>query len=102
MSREHTADECDGTCSRHMRERAGKQARDRRSAVSVSIISTALYLCDNGMVLCGRHLGASARATGRDISGQPIHRMTAMDKRQWVLEAGRPVRCEICECGGGS
>ncbi len=33
------------------------------------------YWTDNGRCLCFEHLGQSARATGRDISGQPIERI---------------------------
>lgn len=32
----------------------------------------AVYLTDNGRALCGEHLGQTAKATGRDISGQKI------------------------------
>ena len=37
------------------------------------------YFTDNGAVLCFDHLGASARYTGRDISGQPIERISVSD-----------------------
>lgn len=50
-----------------------------------------IYLTDNGRALCGEHLGASARFTGRDISGQEIYRVTPADVREWG-----PVCCETC------
>lgn len=34
--------------------------------------SDALYLCDNGACYCGEHAGATARYTGRDISGRRV------------------------------
>lgn len=63
-----------------------------------SIIPTALYFTDNGAVLCGEHLGASARFTLRDLSGQPIARVTPAD----VAEAAAlrvPLTCECCGRG---
>jgi hypothetical protein len=35
-----------------------------------------VYLTDGGACYCGEHLGASARFTGCDISGQPIMKVT--------------------------
>jgi hypothetical protein len=55
----------------------------------------ALYLVDNGAVLCGAHLGSSARYTGRDISGQAIHRLNVFDLCTAKSE-GWTVRCEVC------
>lgn len=51
----------------------------------------AVYLCDNGECLCGDHLGASARFTGRDISGQPILEITPD-----LLREVPTVACETC------
>jgi hypothetical protein len=45
--------------------------KERRFRVHES----ALYLVDNGACYCGAHLGASARHTGRDLSGQAIYRI---------------------------
>ena len=57
----------------------------------------AIYLCDNGAASCGLHLGASARYTGRDISGQRIHRVTAADVQYARDEMdGHIIRCEAC------
>lgn len=53
------------------------------------------YFTDNGAVLCGDHLGASAKYTGRDISGQPIERVTPEDVRD-AKAMGWEVQCEHC------
>jgi hypothetical protein len=55
------------------------------------IQDTMIYLTDNGRALCGAHLGVTARATGRDISGQEILPVTP----EMVAEFGA-VRCEHC------
>lgn len=49
-----------------------------------------IYIGDNGRVLCGKHSGAMARATGRDISGQPVMRAALESIRKYKL------RCEKC------
>jgi len=54
-----------------------------------------LYLTDNGRALCGAHLGASARFTGRDISGQKIQAVRAEDARAAKAE-GWAITCESC------
>jgi len=56
---------------------------------------TPLYLCDNGALLCENHLGATERVTGRDLSGQKIHRLTDAERAYMVREAGRG-ECETC------
>ena len=38
----------------------------------MKISTSALYSTDNGAIYCGEHLGCTAKATGRDISGQRI------------------------------
>jgi hypothetical protein len=60
-----------------------------------------LYFTDNGAILCGRHLGTSAAYTGRDISGQPIERVTPDDSAD-LLALGVPVGCECCRFLGAS
>jgi len=55
----------------------------------------ALYLGDNGRCLCADHLGHTARTTGHDLSGQPLHRVTAEERAAESL-AGAPMRCELC------
>lgn len=60
-----------------------------------------LYLTDNGCVLCGEHLGMSALYTGRDISGQPIQRVSLADVREFRLNY-RDIPDLSCEsCGKG-
>jgi len=56
-----------------------------------------LYSGDNGRLFCGAHAGQSAKYTGRDISGQRVHVVTADD----VAEARREYEVELaCErCG---
>jgi len=57
-----------------------------------------LYLADNGRCYCGEHLGATARSTGRDTSGQCVERLDARE----VLASGMPLdafRCEAPRCG---
>lgn len=56
---------------------------------------TNLYLVDNGACYCADHLGATAKATGRDISGQPIHKMTIDDIREMIAMGCEP-KCERC------
>ena len=59
------------------------------------MIEKPLYLTDNGALLCREHLGATARYTGRDISGQRIHRLTDAERAYMVRECGR-CECETC------
>lgn len=67
----------------------------------MTINDVAIYLTDNGRALCGRHLGATSRATGRDISGQPIHRLTDADQRYARQAFGAAIPCEQCAIDGG-
>jgi len=55
-----------------------------------------LYLGDNGQCLCGRHSGATARYTGRDLSGVPVTPST----RRLTREVGDTsvIRCEVPSC----
>ena len=59
------------------------------------ISESTIYLTDNGAALCGAHLGASARTTGRDISGQPIEPVTPEVARE-AQGMGYEVQCERC------
>ena len=56
------------------------------------LITTALYLGDNGRCFCGalRCAGMSAHFTGRDISGQRVYRPSKADARKAGLA------CEGC------
>ena len=55
-----------------------------------------LYLTDNGALYCHDHLGHTAKATGRDLSGQPIERLTEADHKALCRTYGRFVDCETC------
>lgn len=65
-------------------------------AVTFHVSHAALYFTDNGRIVCGRHLGASARATGRDISGQAIKEATLDEATRWLHEVGESMQCEDC------
>jgi hypothetical protein len=52
-----------------------------------------LFLVDNGGCLCGKHLGTTARFTGRDISGQRILKLTPA---LLASEPGFTPTCEMC------
>lgn len=60
------------------------------------VADDALYLTDNGRVVCGLHCGTSARYTGRDLSGQRIERVTEATARRWLAQVGEPIACEDC------
>lgn len=55
-----------------------------------------LYSCDNGAVYCGEHCGASARYSGRDISGQEVMVLTKQDVANARAAYGVTLRCETC------
>lgn len=55
-----------------------------------------IYLTDNGAALCGAHLGASARYTGRDLSGLPILPVTPDVVRESLAMDGGVPACERC------
>lgn len=59
-------------------------------------MQSSVYLTDNGRALCGAHLGASASITGRDISGQPIHKVTLADVEYCRSEGFPEMTCETC------
>lgn len=67
----------------------------------------ALYMGDNGRMFCGRHAGCSALYTGRDISGQPVLRLSAADQETLradladIIPASAPL-CEECREIGGA
>ena len=54
-----------------------------------------VFLTDNGRALCGEHLGATARLTGRDLSGQPILPVTGPALAECRAEGFLPC-CEAC------
>lgn len=55
-----------------------------------------IYLTDNGRALCRDHLGASARMTGRDLSGQRILALTPEDIDYCIQIEGWHPSCETC------
>lgn len=58
--------------------------------------SDALYIGDNGRAFCGEHAGTAALYTGRDLSGQPVMKVTEQDQKHAERTAGFRVRCEEC------
>lgn len=54
-----------------------------------------VFLTDNGRALCGAHLGATARLTGHDLSGQDILPVTGPVLTE-CMETGFTPRCESC------
>ena len=52
--------------------------RERRARKETALDPDAIYLGDNGRAFCGapRCAGMTAQATGRDLSGQRVHRLT--------------------------
>lgn len=64
----------------------------------VPATTAVLYFTDNGRVLCGQHLGSSARYTGRDLSGQLITRTTQEDAEDFRA-MGLTFACETCQHG---
>ena len=53
----------------------------------------AVYWADGGRRICARCAGASALYTGRDLSGQPVARVSAENVRDWPARFG-PLGCE--------
>lgn len=53
-----------------------------------------LYIADNGRLICSCCAGASAKYTGRDISGQRVARMTKSHAYEWVTMFDQPPQCE--------
>ena len=56
----------------------------------------AAYFTDNVALLCGEHLGATAKASGLDISGQRIQKVTPIDAVVAKREHGMDLKCETC------
>ncbi len=52
-----------------------------------------IYLGDNGAAYCGAHLGSTAKATGRDLSGQ---RLLAITPDIATDPDAEGIRCEQC------
>lgn len=60
----------------------------------MTIRDDVIYLGDNGRAYCGAHLGMTAKATGRDLSGQEIFPITqtVMDQEP----SSKHIACEHC------
>jgi hypothetical protein len=58
----------------------------------------AIYLGDNGRSMCddSHCAGATASLTGRDLSGQKLHKVTKADLDFWLEDVGEPWSCD---CG---
>ena len=60
------------------------------------ISESTIYFTDNGAALCGEHLGVTAKATGRDLSGQPIEPVTPELAAECESSYGYVPKCEQC------
>lgn len=56
-----------------------------------------LYLGDNGRITCGDCSGASARYTGRDLSGQRVEKISPQDSQTIAGLIGHMPICEVCQ-----
>lgn len=54
----------------------------------------AIYSADNGMRICLKCAGNSAKFTGRDISGQRVIRIPVAETVDWKAMFGRDLSCE--------
>ena len=54
-----------------------------------------VYLGDNGRAYCGQHLGCTAKASGRDLSGQRLMAVTP-EVAAIAAEDGWVPKCEQC------
>lgn len=60
------------------------------------LLDDELYLGDNGRCFCGKHAGASARYTGRDISGQEVLHLTKTVLERALRDDQPLPECETC------
>lgn len=57
----------------------------------------AIYIGDNGRSFCGEHAGATAKYTGRDLSGLEVFLVTPERALEYSrLSKGGRVTCETC------
>jgi len=54
----------------------------------------AIYISDNGRLICAKCAGTSALYTGRDISGQQVERLAVEDVAYFEDATRKPVTCE--------
>lgn len=64
-----------------------------------AIHSETIYLGDNGRAYCGDHLGATASATMRDLSGQQIEAVSPDDVAYCEAQGWPVPTCEEPGCG---
>jgi hypothetical protein len=57
----------------------------KANGMEVVLVPNVVYFGDNGRAFCGAHAGASAKFTGRDLTGQK------------VVRAPKGFKCETCE-----
>lgn len=62
----------------------------------MKIKADGIYITDNGAVYCGKHLGATAQLTGRDISGQTILPITPAIAQSEFKNYRFEFACENC------
>jgi hypothetical protein len=55
-----------------------------------------VYSGDNGRLFCADHAGATAKASGRDLSGQRVFALTTEEMAYLRRETGEGVLCETC------
>ena len=53
-----------------------------------------IYSADNGRLICLHCAGASAKFTGRDLSGMKVVPMTQNDNAEWLNLFGEAMTCE--------
>lgn len=63
---------------------------------TVKLQDDVIYLGDNGAAFCGLHAGMTAKYTGRDISGQRVHKVTPEEAAYAEDSEGFVLRCEAC------
>lgn len=60
-----------------------------------------IYSADNGRLICLECAGASAKFTGRDISGQKVRRIPRSENAFWRKTFGKDMACECGKTGYG-
>jgi hypothetical protein len=61
-----------------------------------SLVDHAVYIGDNGRLMCRSCAGATALASGRDISGQRVERINVDATIEIAAAVGHAIGCE---CG---
>jgi len=64
--------------------------------MDIKLKTNSLYLGDNGRITCGKHCGATAQATGRDLYGAEMLEVDKDMAVQWFEDVGSPISCETC------